>query len=120
MSKTYYGKAPYLAKYDTAVRTSKQIINEDGFYNVPSQGIKNISKDPRAQKLVTDVKKQWEAIQKEPLSAIEKERKIAHYAVKQTHDIFGDYDKLNYEIGKQKYKSDSEKTVSQKTWQPKP
>ena len=50
LPKTYHRKKPYIGKYDTSIRTSKQIIAEDGFYNTPSQGITNISKDPRAQK----------------------------------------------------------------------
>ena len=112
-SKTYVN-AVSTSRYDTIIKPNKKLIADDGYYSTKRQGITNISQDPRAQKLITNIKSQWQKIQKEPLSNFEKEAKISDYAVKETHNIFGDYDKLNYEIKKQKHLSDSEKAFYKK------
>ena len=87
-SKTYVN-AVSTSRYDTIIKPNKKLIADDGYYSTKRQGITNISQDPRAQKLITNIKSQWQKFKKSHYQTLKKKRKFLIMLLKK-HIIFSE------------------------------
>ena len=85
---------PFPAYKPVYVTHSSDIVKNNGFSYHDQTAMQDITKDSRYQHLKDRVAEKWDSIQSSSKSTADKEKEIATFAVKNMHDLFGNYDKL--------------------------